>query len=922
MRAHWRRWLAGGAGILAVLAVLFAFAVIVPPSAGGGGPDKPDKLEVNLVSQPMTVPAAQGVYFSWVSSDSRPGETQQGYELRVAASPGGLDSAVKAVWDTGTVAGTVAGTATGADYAGPALSTGTRYWWSVRTVDAQGRSSQWSAPAQFGTALGATWQTRAIWARTPPGGTSSGWAFLRGQLAIHDKPIEAATVYATGGSTEPTRQYVFRLSVNGQVVGVGPARPPDPATQSMYSGWDVTKLLRAGTDSFGALGYSPRHSYFQLELVVQYKDGERQVWGTGKTWKGLDGAGAYPDAGSISPHYYTAPVENLDAERYPAGFDTPGYQPTAAAGWTPAVGKTPIGALTPDTAGNMTLAAHKPVKITALGPGKYLLDFGATQVGGLRLTLDGTAGEKVNILSGEVLSSPGTVQYKLSTGDVYDDTWTLRAGQQTLQYWGYRVFRYVEVTGVPQPLTAANTAALALLYPDQPDASAVTTSSASLDQVWQFSKNTIESLNLNLYMDSPTRERSGAYEGDDYVHQMAQAAVDGDSGLAQFSLRYLLTDMTQGSNTPIMEFEELTPVAALAQYQQTGDPAVLTSVYSMLQRMLPGKYLAPDGLIDMQPNPFGGPHPVAGEPEQLTDWPATERDGFVYSRENTVVNAFGYAAYAAMAKIAQVVGDPGAARSDGATAAKIKSAMQADLYDPATGAFRDGVGVPHEAVQSSVFAVALGVASPDQAKTAATSIASRGMACSVYCAGYLLEALYDGGQPQAALSLLTADSSTSWLHMISLGAGSTMEAWTPALKPNLTYSHPWAASPAFVVPDYLFGVSALAPGWKTVLIRPQPASLTSGTAQVPTTRGPVTVKFTSSGSRFTTVVDVPVTATAEVALPGVRAGQRVWVDGAARTAEPLAGGAAADDAAGNSASQAGVAAVSVSSGWHTVSTAP
>jgi alpha-L-rhamnosidase len=218
--------------------------------------------------------------------------------------------------------------------------------------------------------------------------------------------------------------------------------------------------------------------------------------------------------------------------------------------------------------------------------------------------------------------------------------------------------------------------------------------------------------------------------------------------------------------------------------------------------------------------------------------------------------------------------------------------------------------------------VALGVANPDQAKTAATWIASRGMACSVYCAGYLLEALYDGGQPQAALSLLTADSTTSWLHMISLGAGSTMEAWTPALKPNLTYSHPWAASPAFIVPGYVFGVSALAPGWKTVLIRPQPASLTSGTAQVPTARGPVTVKFTSSGSRFTTVVDVPVTATAEVALPGVSAGQRVWVDGAARTAELLADGAAAGDAAGNGSSQAGAAAVSVSSGWHTVSTAP
>jgi Bacterial alpha-L-rhamnosidase 6 hairpin glycosidase domain/Bacterial alpha-L-rhamnosidase C-terminal domain/Bacterial alpha-L-rhamnosidase concanavalin-like domain len=681
--------------------------------------------------------------------------------------------------------------------------------------------------------------------------------------------------------------------------------------------------VKAGrSNSFGVLGYTTAHAAFQLELVVQYKDGTRQVWGTGSNWKGMDGGAVYPAAGSISPQYYSAPVENLDAERYPFGFDTTSFTPTVAAGWTNAVKKGAFTGLTPYTAANDTLAAHKPVKITQLGTGKYLLDFGTTQVGGLRLTLNGTAGEKVNILSGEVLSAPDSVQYKLSTGDVYDDTWTLRAGPQTLQYWGYRVFRYVEVSGVPQPLTTANTAALALMYPDQAGQSSVTSSSASLDQVWQFSKSTVEALNLNLYMDSPTRERSGAYEGDDYVHQLAQAAVDGDSALAEFSQQYVMTYMALDINkaTPIMEFEELAPVAALAQYQQTGDPAVLSALYSLLKQLLPGKYLGADGLINMPVNPFGSTHPVAGEPAQLVDWPATERDGFVFSRENTVVNAFGYAAYTAMAKIAAVVGDQDGARTDAADAARIQSAVQARLYDPATGAFRDGAGVAHEAVQSSVYAVALGVASPAQAKTAAAAIARQGMACSVYCAGYLLEALYAGGQPQAALNLLTADDSTSWLHMIAAGAGSTMEAWTPALKPNLTYSHPWAASPAFIVPQYTFGVSALTPGWGTVLIHPQPASLTSGSVQVPTSRGTVSVKFTSSGTRFTAEVDVPPTATAQVALPGVRAGQRVWVDGVAHTAQSLPVSGADDSAAGDSG--AGLAVVSVAPGWHQVSNAP
>src|SRR5690349_9762777 len=84
MRAHWRRWLAGGLGLLAVLLCL---TVIVPPQAGGGTPDKPTQLAVNLVSHPMAVPAGQGIWFSWAARDARRGETQHGYQLRVAASP-------------------------------------------------------------------------------------------------------------------------------------------------------------------------------------------------------------------------------------------------------------------------------------------------------------------------------------------------------------------------------------------------------------------------------------------------------------------------------------------------------------------------------------------------------------------------------------------------------------------------------------------------------------------------------------------------------------------------------------------------------------------------------------------------------------------------------------------------------------------
>ena len=50
-----------------------------------------------------------------------------------------------------------------------------------------------------------------------------------------------------------------------------------------------------------------------------------------------------------------------------------------------------------------------------------------------------------------------------------------------------------------------------------------------------------------------------------------------------------------------------------------------------------------------------------------------------------------------------------------------------------------------------------------------------------------------------------------------------MEAWDPSLKSNLTYSHPWAASPAYNIPQGMFGIRPTTPGYATFDVRPQPA---------------------------------------------------------------------------------------------------
>jgi hypothetical protein len=962
-----RRWAVAGAALIALAAAV----VTVPPFvlAAVTAPQAPSGLQVNLITSPMAVPLS-GVHFSWVSRDSRAGERQTAYEIRVAGSPGTATSGA-AKWDSGKVAAS----APYGPYQGPGLAAANRYWWTVRTFDAEGQAGPWATPAQFGTAL-SSWSAEAIWSK-PAGGKNSGWAFLRGTIIVADKPVLAATVYASGASTAPAHQWVYRLSVSGKVLGVGPTPSQDQSSTTEYNSWDVTSILTPNSlQTFGALAYTQLDQQFVLELVIQYADGSRATWGTGTNWLAMDGGSVYPPAGSVGTAYFSAPVEDLNAQKYPWGFDTPAFRPV---GWSTPVVKAQVGGLTPLPTANVQLARHYARSVKRIGPDHYLIDFGTTQVGGLRLDLTGPAGRKVTIRYGEALASSTSVRYHLSTGNVFQDAYTLRGGAQDLLVWGFRVFRYVEVIGSPQDMTRDPTHTVfdtALVYPDQPSLSSMTSSSPALNSVWAFTRESIEALNIYLYLD-PARERTPNSEGDSYIHQQSQAVIGGDNAEARFSTLVALAHMAADPQS-ITEFRELAPVAALDSWQRTGDPSALAGLYPHLQRMLPP--VGSDGLVSLpitalirsmalygqsgQPSPdiphaagvgtgprngaVPGSGPAAGagpatgagsavsgnpavsrtaplqglspqgiikpgDPTTLIDWPPNERDGFVFTAKNTVVNAFAYAAYNAMAQIAAQLGKSSDASGYASRARAIKSAIGTKLYDPASGAFYDGIGTFHEALQSSVYTVALGAASPVQDQTAARFIASRGItssACSVYCAAYYLEALYDGGQAQAALNMLTASTHTSYRYMMAQGAGSTMEAWNPAIKGNLSYSHAWATGPDFVIPEYMFGITGRTPGWGNLIISPQVANLTSGSVAMPTMRGQVKVSFTHPpGGKFTLTVTIPAAVTADVALPGARAGQQVLVDGTATVTTST-----------TTPSGTTVAVVSVGSGTHTVTT--
>jgi len=126
---------------------------------------------------------------------------------------------------------------------------------------------------------------------------------------------------------------------------------------------------------------------------------------------------------------------------------------------------------------------------------------------------------------------------------------------------------------------------------------------------------------------------------------------------------------------------------------------------------------------------------------------------------------------------------------------------------------------------------------------------------------------------------MTSTAEHSWMSMIEQGAGATMEAWDPADKSNLTYSHPWASSPASNIPRYLFGIMPTTPGYDTFDLRPRATSdVPWAHITVPTPKGEIGAAYDVSRGRTDVGASVPPNSTATVFVPG-SGSDRVYLDG-------------------------------------------
>jgi len=191
------------------------------------------------------------------------------------------------------------------------------------------------------------------------------------------------------------------------------------------------------------------------------------------------------------------------------------------------------------------------------------------------------------------------------------------------------------------------------------------------------------------------------------------------------------------------------------------------------------------------------------------------------------------------------------------------------------GVYVDGEGSKHASLHANMWPLAFGLVPPDRMASVTEFVKSRKMACSVYGAQYLMDALYLAGEDDYALSLMNSKEKRSWWNMIAEGSTITMEAWGNQFKGNQDWNHAWGAVPANIIPRRLMGVTPLEPGFGRIQIKPQVGSLSSASLKTPTIRGPVYVTFNQqTEGAISLTVKIPANTTTDVYVP-IRGGNKI-----------------------------------------------
>jgi len=882
----------------------------VAPRAGATSdraPGAPTRLTVDDDAWPLAV--TDDPAFGWVVDDADRGEIQTAYEITV--SDAASTDASHRIADSQEV------TSSQQSYVHVAgllakLTPDHSYWWTVRTWDRDGKAGPAAPLARFDTGI-ADSDWHASWIRRPGAGTGEleDYSLVRKQVAVTASPVVRARVYASAG-------HHYQLRINGARLAIGPSYAY--TDEQYYETTDVTANVKAGAPNVFAFiswwgqpgqGRPPSVPALIARITIDHADGTRQVITTDGTWRTHKGMWIQDVVRNDEGDF----VEHIDERLDPVGWDRPGFDDR---GWTPAavLGPHPTKPFTHLFAArtHIVFQRMRPTTLRRLSNGAYVADFGAVISATPVIEIHhGTAGARVTLTGGYNLDPNGHVSTTYGNQDT-NMAWHFdeRAGAQELRPFSYLAFRYLEIAGANEPLTAADVH-IDARHADLPDehAASFTTSDPTLNAVWNLARHSALYDVQEQFLDTPTRER-GQFLGDAYdVSQATTVAFDErdltEQALRDFArsqARYWSSGADFGRvNVVYPNGDEKRDIPDATQtyiewvwrtYMTTGDKDLLASLYPVVHNI--SDYIAKainpkTGLVTYLP---GGESTDGSHSDYLygaVDWPQWMRYGYdMNTAARTMQNALAVEDFALTAQIGQVLGKPANdVRAEQARAAGVTHAMQTRLVRP-DGVFIDGLEADgsqskHASQQANAWPLAMGVVPPADEKAVADYVVSLKNKMGVVYFRVLLDALHAAGRDQAFVAALTDPRRPGYANILAQGATFTWESW---LGPHIddSQSHGWGSTVLAVMQDDLLGVRTTVPGSARVDVQVPATTVTSARGVVATQRGPIPIAWTrDAAGRETIDITVPANVTAVVHLDATSAA------GASENGGPVAGDA-------------------------------
>ncbi|MBQ9548630.1 MAG: alpha-L-rhamnosidase [Bacteroidales bacterium] len=531
--------------------------------------------------------------------------------------------------------------------------------------------------------------------------------------------------------------------------------------------------------------------------------------------------------------------------------------------------------------------AQKPERISRFEDGAVLADFGRDAFAQMSLRLrsdkDGDTvlvhlGERLS--DGRVARNPGgSVRYRLDTlvlrRGTHDYSVRIRPDKRNTGPDAIKMpseigevlpFRYCELEGYSGPTPRRAFTRWNVHHRFDDGAARFRCDNDTLNRIWELCRYSVKATSFTGYYVDGDRERI-PYEADALIGQLCHYAADCEFTMARRTLAHLLEHPTW----PTEWILQCIPVA-WNDYLFSGDDAFLRAHYPQLKAHCLLDLREPCGLISTTTG-RQSPELLASIARSaplrdIVDWPHSgslglkpgeggEDDGFVYTACNTVVNAWYYHALTLMEQIAAHLGEEEDRALFAAAAAAARDAFDQLLYDAENERYKDGIETEHASLHGNMFALLFGLVPQERVPGVVRFIRSRGMACSVYGAQFLLDALYEARESDYAFSLLTSGALRSWYNMIRVGSTISLEAWDDSFKPNQDWNHIWGAAPGNLIPFRLMGIRPLEPGFASVLIDPQPGPLKRAVMRIKTVKGPLTVRVRQSGGTMKVRIRAP-----------------------------------------------------------------